>query len=264
MQKNQELERMKIVLDIRKSATENAEAYFEASKELASKQERAKAALAESQKEQSLLLSKISENAEKKPALMKRKREWYEKYHWFFTSCGKLVLAGRDAKQNDMLVGKVMKEEDLFFHADIQGAPAVVLVGGKAALAQEKAEAAQFAACHSSAWKAGASAVDVYAAQKSQLSKHSHGGFVGKGGFAIFGQREWFRSVGLGLSLGMEKERVICVPEASPQAKELPVSISPGSIQKGSAALEIAKILGAKAEEVLLALPSGKFSIRRR
>ena len=255
---------MKIKLDWRKTAQENASDCYRLSKEFASKAEGARKAIKETEaalqaaREESETVAKAE--AEKKPS-MKRKKELYEKYKWFFTSGGKLVVAGRDAKQNDMLVAKFMDEDDLFFHADIQGAPATILKGGKSANEQEKKEAAQFAASHSSAWKVGAAAVDVYAVEKGQLSKHAQGGFVGAGGFAISGKREWFHSTKLGLAIGMQDGMLICLPKEHPNSGKLEFSLEIGKTEKGEATKIIVKKTGANADEVLLALPSGEFSI---
>jgi len=257
---------MKITIDWRKGARENAEAYYSQSKELAKKAEGAKKAIEETKKEIAAA-GKEKERADAEASLapaMKRKKEWFEKYRWFYTSGGKLVVAGRDAKQNDLLVAKTMAGDDLFFHADIQGAPATILQDGKKASAQEKNEAAQFAALHSSAWKTGAAGVDVYAVGKSQLSKHAQGGYVGAGGFAIEGSREWFRGTALGLAVGVKDGAAIALPLVHPDAAKMQYIIFPGAKEKGAAAKELAKAIGANSDELLLLLPSGKFGIKRR
>lgn len=259
---------MKIRLDWRKTAQENASAYYSLSKEYAKKGEGARKAIAETEEE----IRKAGTEGERAAAeaasdsapKMRRRKEWFEKYRWFFTSGGKLVVAGRDAKQNDLLAAKVMAEEDLFFHADIQGAPATILVNGKNAEKNEKLEAAQFAASHSSAWKTGAAAVDVYAVEKNQLSKHAQGGFVGAGGFAISGAREWFRATALGLAVGEKEGLVVCLPSCHPDAAKMRFAVGMGNYEKGQAAKIIANALEANADEVLLALPSGRFSLKER
>ncbi|MCX6771218.1 MAG: NFACT RNA binding domain-containing protein [Candidatus Micrarchaeota archaeon] len=257
---------MKLTLDWRKGARENAEAHYLLSKELAKKAEGARKAIEETKKEIAAV-SKEKERADAEASAapeMKRKKEWFEKYRWFYTSGKRLVVAGRDAKQNDLLVSKVMADGDLFFHADIQGAPATILQDGKNASTQEKNEAAQFAASHSSAWKIGAAGVDVYAVGKSQLSKHVQGGHVGAGGFAIEGEREWFRSTALGLAVGAKDGIAIVLPIVHIEASSLPYSIFPGAKEKGAAAKELGRAIPASPDEVLLALPSGKFAIKRR
>lgn len=50
-------------------------------------------------------------------------REWFERFRWFITSGGKLVIAGRDATQNEVIVRHYLRPWDMFVHADIPGAP---------------------------------------------------------------------------------------------------------------------------------------------
>jgi predicted ribosome quality control (RQC) complex YloA/Tae2 family protein len=258
---------MKIALDARKSAQENAAMHFQRAKELARKAKGASEAIAETQKEldaEEKKLGAAKEESRSSVPEMRRQKEWFEKFKWFFTSGGRLVAAGRDAKQNDLLVAKVMGDEDLFFHADIQGAPATILVGGRQASAQEKSEAAQFAASHSSAWKVGAAAVDVYAVSKPQLSKHAQGGFVGAGGFAIKGEREWFRQTPLGLAIAGATGMPTCIPLAHPDSAGAKAWLYPGREEKGKVASGIALLLSCRVDEVLLALPSGGFLLKKR
>ena len=256
---------MKVRLDWRRGAQENAAAYYERAKELARKEQGARQAIGET----GALIARAGNELEaavssEKGPKMRRRKEWFEKFRWFFTSGGRLVVAGRDARQNDLLVSKVMAEEDLFFHADIQGAPATILVGGGKADSREKSEAAQFAASHSSAWKTGAASVDVYCVGLGQLSKHAQGGFVGTGGFAIEGQREWFRGVQLGLALSAENGAALCLPALHPKSEAAAIRVFPGREEKGRAAKRIALALGIGVDEVLLALPSGGFSVEER
>lgn len=256
---------MRIRLDWRKSARENANEFYSLAKECAKKEEGAAHAISQTKKEiEGAKEEGKKASLAKKAPVMRRKREWFEKFRWFYTSGGKLVVAGRDAKQNDLLVSKQMADSDLFFHADIQGAPATILAGGKGASAQEKGETAQFAASHSSAWKTGVAAVDVYAVEKTQLSKHAQGGFVGAGGFAIEGEREWFRSTRLGLAIGEKEGVAICLPAVHPGSQKLKIELSPGNYDKGAAVKKIAWLLKINPDELLLALPSGRFSIKER
>ena len=256
---------MKVRLDWRRGAQENAAAYYERAKGLARKEQGARQAMEETR----ALIAKAGKELEVAVSSeigpkMRRRKEWFEKFRWFFTSKGRLVVAGRDARQNDLLVSKVMTDEDLFFHADIQGAPATILVAGRKADSREKSEAAQFAASHSSAWKTGAASVDVYCVERGQLSKHAQGGFTGAGGFAIEGQREWFRATPLGLAVGEKEGVVLCLPAVHPEAEKMRFSISLGAREKGEAAAIIAKSLAASPDEVILALPSGKFSLKEK
>ena len=56
-----------------------------------------------------------------------RKPHWFEKYRWFLSSEGILVIGGRDAATNDLIVRRYLKSKDLYVHADIHGAPSVIV-----------------------------------------------------------------------------------------------------------------------------------------
>ena len=198
----------------------------------------------------------------KESVKVKREKEWYEKFHWFNTSGNRLAIGGKDAQQNDLVFARYMDEGDLFFHADIQGGSVVILKDGTNASEQEKKEAAQFAASFSNAWKNGNASVDVYAVQKSQISKHATGGYIPTGAFAITGSREWFRKTTLGLRLGKtgKPEIAVIVPQLSEKKLGNMMSLVPmvGGKEKGELAKPLAKKLGVHPDELLQILPSGK------
>ncbi len=248
---------MGIAIGLGKSIHENAAHYYEEAKAAREKAEGVRAAMGETRK-------RMAEAATRKQKAVKvaRKREWFEEFHWGFTSAGKLILAGKTAQQNDKLAAR-MDEKDLFFHADIRGAAATVLKGGADAGEGEKREAATMAAAYSKAWGKRMAAVDVYAVRKGQLSKHATGGFVGAGGFAISGEREWFRNTRLVLAIGIEENgRVSAGPENAGWLKKK-VLIVPGKMEKKVAAERIGGMLGVPGSEVMHCLPSGKISITK-
>lgn len=261
---------MSIELDIRKTAQENAAAYYEKAKRLREKAEGAEKAAKETVRKLEELEKEIAEEArrkgeEKARVKVRREKEWFERFRWFRTSGERLCIAGRDARQNEQVVARHFEEGDLFFHAEIHGAPATVLKDGGKAGEEEKKEVAQFAASYSSAWKLGTATVDVYAVGKSQVSKRAEAGeFAGKGAFIIRGEREWFRNTGLGLLIGVGGKGVEAAPVVrgkGEMAKAVEVKI--GDLEKGEAAKRIAKMLGEKAsvDEILQALPGGGFAI---
>jgi len=45
-----------------------------------------------------------------------RKKNWYERYRWFTTSDGYLVVGGRDAASNSAIVRKHLVKNDKIFH----------------------------------------------------------------------------------------------------------------------------------------------------
>ena len=60
-------------------------------------------------------------------AVALRKPFWFEKFCWFVTSDNLLVVSGRDAQQNELLVKRYLRKEDLYVHADLHGAATTIL-----------------------------------------------------------------------------------------------------------------------------------------
>ncbi len=246
---------MRIRLFYMKSVHENAAYYYEQAKESREKIAGVEKAIAETEKEM-----KEAGKPEKKDVRIKKAKEWHEKFHSAHTSAGKLMIGGRSAQQNDMLVSKHMDEADLFFHADIQGGAVFVLKDGKAAGDEELLECAQMAASFSNSWKNGNAAVDVYAVEKRQLTKNMSGGFVPAGAFAILGERRWFRATKLALRIGLCEKGVAIVPECSKTrlGNELTLVPTLAGKDKGALAKSLAKRFGLHPDDFLEILPNGK------
>jgi hypothetical protein len=132
-------------------------------------------------------------------------RQWYQKFRWFISSEGFLVVAGKDAVSNEVLVKKHASPEDPVFHADITGAPFVVIKSeGKQPSEHTLQQAAQFAVSYSRAWRENMGAADAYWVTPDQLSKSGPSGeYVAHGAFAVAGKRNWIRNVSLKLAVGV-------------------------------------------------------------
>ena len=259
---------MRVPLDARSSAQDNAAVYYERAKKLREKAENAEKAVEESRKE----LGKLEEVVEKKPRL-KRKKQWYEKFHWFVSSDGFLVIGGRDAEQNELIFSKYFEDADIFLHADIHGAPLTLVKNGCNAPEKTLEEAAQFAGSYSSAWKEGLGVVDTYAVKKEQVSKHSHGEYVPKGGFVIKGDRKWFKNIELKMYIGVTGSGMECIPARCGSERFISyVEIKPGGVGKGDLSKKLFKLLSDKVDEekrnwdeedITRALPPGGGSLQK-
>ncbi|MCS7120740.1 MAG: NFACT family protein [Candidatus Bathyarchaeota archaeon] len=250
------IEGQSISLDLKVSAQNNASRYYEKSKRAARKVEGAKAAIKETLKkigevEQRLIEEEKAEMPKRKP-----RREWYEKFRWFHSSDGCLVLGGKDASTNETLIRKYTGPKDIILHADITGAPFVVIKadGGEPS---EKTirEAAQFAASYSSAWKAGLASLDVYWVKPEQVSKAPPSGeYLPKGSFMIYGRRNYIKNVPLEVAIGVKRVdgsfKVIGgPPEAVANQAEIFVRLVPGKEASGRLARMIR-------EELIRSAPS--------
>ena len=254
---------MKLKLFTKKSVHENAAYYYELAKDAKKKIKGTEKAIEETKKEMKKAKKK---KTEEKKVRVKKEKKWFEKFHWFYTSEGKLAIGGKNAQQNDIVYKKHMEDNDLFFHADIQGASAIILKDGINATEEEMHEAAQFAASFSNAWKNGNASVDVYAVKKDQLSKHATGGFIPVGAFAIKGKRIWFRNTRLGLKIGRSEHGLEIIPERSARKlkNEIYLATLKSGKEKGEIARFIAKKFSVDVTEILELTPSGKSKIVKK
>jgi hypothetical protein len=256
---------MRIRLRIGKGVHENAAAYYEEAKEAREKKKGVEKAILETKTEMERA-KKEQEAAERKRAeetKVARKKAWHEKFHFFLTSGGRLVVGGRSADQNDFLYKNHFEEKDLLFHADIQGGSACILKDGIGAQEGELLEAAQFAASFSNAWKNGNAAVDVYCVGRGQVSKHATGGFIAKGAFAITGERRWFRETELKVKAGMEEGVAILLPARCTRKLEKEIFLIPGTHEKGEMVRKLSKMLGAHPDDVQNILQSSSRHLRK-
>ena len=283
---------IRVALDMRKSAEENAASYYEGSKRSRRKGENAEAALKAKLGE----LKEALEVAGPAPKAVIRKgaarqKAWYEAYRWFRSSEGFLIVAGKDAETNEALVKRHAREGDAVFHSDIRGSAFVVLVsrppagggfaapdaGGFTPLA--KREAAGISAAYSKAWSTGLGGVDVFSASPAQLSKSPPSGTsLPKGSFMVYGEREWFRAVPVEMHIGLVVDRAgascsaVSGPERYVKSKtRYAVRVMPGSKPAGELAKEIISALlpsaaaedrkliaAARAEDIERLVPTGR------
>jgi predicted ribosome quality control (RQC) complex YloA/Tae2 family protein len=174
---------------------------------------------------------------------------WYERFRWFHTSDGFLVVGGRDADQNETLVKKYLEPNDRFFHTQAHGGPVTVLKAtGPSEPSREVEfpdsslrETAQFAVSYASDWKEGRFAGDAYEVDPSQVSKTPESGeYLEKGGFVIRGDRTYHRDVACEVAVGIQVEGETRVVGGPPPAIEPCVATSirlqPGRYAQNDAA----------------------------
>jgi len=276
------LEDLKLQLDLTRSIQANASKFYDGAKKARRKLEGAKKALEETQTKILQLKQKKQQlTKETKPPPRLREKAWYEKFRWFHSSDGLLVIGGKDATTNEILIKKHMEPKDIVFHADIVGAPFVLLrTEGKTPSAQSLKEAARFAASYSRAWKEGFAAVDVYWVRPEQVSKSPPPGqHLRKGSFMIRGAKNYLRNVRLTVAIGVQTNDYVRIiggpPEAISRHAKVYVEIVPGETKSSQLAKKIRKLLAEKApknwqkriletslEEIQAFIPSGKGHIK--
>ena len=259
-----------IELNYTKGIDANASDIYAKGKTESEKADNAEKALADSQAE----LEKKQKGFDKKVAaeLSKAaptKRFWFETFKWFITSEGKLVIAGRDTHSNDSIVKKHLKDPDVYVHADIHGAPSVILKDGSKASEQELREACWFALAQSKAWMAGSSEGGAFWAYPDQVSKTPNAGeFVPRGAFIIRGKRNWEYHLPLELAVGEityeGSRKIMCAPtEVIEKCSEKYYVIKPSKEKNGRINGDIAKAMEVPEEEISRILPPGSIEIVR-
>lgn len=165
-----------------------------------------------------------------------------------------MVVAGKDAVSNEVLVKKHTEAWDIVFHSDVVGAPFVVVkTENKKPSEQVLKEAAEFAAAFSRGWREGFGSVDVYWIKPEQLSKGGPSGeSVGHGAFMVRGERNWLRNVPLKLAVGIiivenGKTQLIGGPIDAVKAKtSVYVLIMPGDLSGKELFKRVLKTLAAR------------------
>jgi predicted ribosome quality control (RQC) complex YloA/Tae2 family protein len=229
---------------------QNAQRYYEKAKEMARKASGAKAALAITEE----LRSGKSAPRKTRAASVYRRRKpkWYERFRWFYSTDGFLVLGGRDADSNEEIYTKYLERRDYAMHTDAPGAPLTVIkTEGELVPEQTLLEAAQFAVSYSSVWKGGLVAADCYLIKGDQVSKTPESGeFLKKGAFVIRGERRYFKDTPLGLAVGIAEGVLIGGPVAAVRPKADPVvEIEPGELNADDLAKRIYRQFSEKVED---------------
>ncbi len=265
------LDGIRVNIDTTVGIPENTEVYYNKGKKAKKKIRGVNIAIEKTQEEIRKAESKREIEMEKVIVPQKRvKKElkWYEKLRWFLTSDGLLVIGGRDATTNEMVVKKHMEPKDIYFHSDIHGAASVVLKAGEGDIPETSInQAAAFSACFSSAWSKGLGSADVYWVNPDQVSKTPQSGeFLTKGAFIIRGSRNYIRGLPLTLSIGKvdyEGERIMAgPPEAVSHYTDNFSTVKPGYTKKEEIAMQIRNKVDPEKmfiiEDIVRVLPSGK------
>ncbi|MCX6709775.1 MAG: NFACT RNA binding domain-containing protein, partial [Candidatus Woesearchaeota archaeon] len=196
----------------------------------------------------------------------KKGRAWYEKFRWFISSEGFIVIAGRDSTTNDIIVKKHMEKDDIVFHTNIAGSPfTIIKTEGKIPGEETKREAAIETASFSRAWKMGISEAEVFQVNPEQVSSSVKSGeYMGKGAFMIYGKRNTMHAE-VKLGIGLYDGRIMCAPLSAVRkhCKKLLI-ITQGSEKKTSAAKLIKKEIGGEIDDIVSALPPGEVKVSKQ
>ena len=137
-----------------------------------------------------------------------RKKAWFERYRWFYTSDDILAIGGRDSSSNSAVIRKHVERNDKIFHAEVNGSPFFILKDEQnTATPLSLKEVAHATACFSRAWKEEMYGINAYWVNPDQVKKAAPTGqTMGKGSFMIEGQRNFYKISTLKLAIGILKK----------------------------------------------------------
>ena len=121
---------LSIDIDLGITPWANARQYYEQKKTAAVKEEKtlqaSKKALKSAERK---ITTDLKQGLKQEKAVLRPARTpfWFEKFLFFISSEGYLVIGGRDASQNELLYLRHLKRGDVYVHADIKGAVPMII-----------------------------------------------------------------------------------------------------------------------------------------
>ena len=254
-----------ITIDINKSLEQNASLYYDKAKKIKKKIQGAKEAVLQTQaKLNKLEKEKVKEEKQEKTTTT-AKKEWYDKFRWFISSEGFLVIGGRDATTNEIVVKKHTDKDDLVFHTDMIGSPFFVIKSENKKIGEKTIkEAADATVTFSRAWKLNLPNSSVFYCRPEQLTKEAPSGeYVPRGGFITRGKLTYVENK-ISCAVGIYKDKIMAAPlESAKKNCKKYVEIEQGTEKASSIAKYMQKNIGGNLDEIIRALPSGGFKIKK-
>ncbi len=257
-----------VELEVDGTVESSSRRYYEAAKKARKKLEGVLTALSETRK---ALDSEETKGVQKSDDRRKRheptKRFWFERYRWFISTEGAIVLGGKDAKSNDLLVKKHLKPGDRYAHADMHGAPSVVVKMQEGVTDKTLYEACEFAVATSKAWNAKIGSAAGYWVMPEQVSKTPQSGeYLAKGAFVIRGRRNYSNKLDIKLGIGETQfenaRKIMCGPESAVRSRCARYAIiRPGNKDRNDFAKMLADVFEVPIEEIQSILPPGDVDV---
>ncbi|KAJ4140268.1 hypothetical protein NW768_001624 [Fusarium equiseti] len=202
---------LSVEINLGLSPWSNAREYFDQRKTAAVKEEKTQQQASRALKNaEQKITEDLKKGLKQEKALLQpiRKQMWFEKFIWFISSDGYLVIGGKDAQQNETIYKKYLRKGDIYCHADLHGASSVIIKNDPKTPdapipPSTLSQAGSLAVCSSNAWdsKAGMSAWWVNADQVSKSAPT--GEFLPAGSFMIRGKKNFLPPAQLLLGLGI-------------------------------------------------------------
>ncbi len=273
---------MKITLDLEKTIDQNANNYFSKAKDLRKKITKIEETIQTFKKKQENFTKEEFESEYTK--ITSEKKHWFEKFKWSVTQEGFLLVAGRDATTNEILIKKHTSPNDVVFHTDMAGSPFVVIkkegdlpeefgIPSEENIGEQSLQdAAAFTAIHSRAWKMGLSTTEVFWVTPEQVSKEANSGeSLSRGSFVIRGKTTYLHpNMDFVIGVRTEKEPILLSGprETIQKLCSIVIPIEQGKEKSSVVARQIRKQcqeakLDPEIDEIIRHLPSGGCQVKK-
>lgn len=203
--------KLAIDIDLGLSAWSNSTEYYDQKRSAAGKQERTvlaseKALKSHERKVQEDLKKGLKQ--EKEVLRPVRKQQWFEKFIYFLSSDGYLILGGKDAQQQEILYRRYLRKGDVYVHADLKGSVPMIIKNNPnmpdAPIPPSTlSQAGHLAVSTSEAWDSKA-VMSAWWVNGDQVSKTGQTGeYLAPGLFNIKGKKEFLPPAQLVVGLGV-------------------------------------------------------------
>ena len=191
--------RLAVDIDLALSGWSNARQYYDQRKVAATKQDKTQQASAKALKStEAKITADLRKGLKQEKQVLRpvRKQMWFEKFVYFISSDGYLVLGGKDAQQNEILYRRYLKKGDIYVHADLHGAASVIIKNNPATPEapvppSTLSQAGNLSVCTSSAWDSKA-VMSAWWVNADQVSKTAPTGeYLTTGGFMVRGKKNF-------------------------------------------------------------------------
>ncbi|GFF34380.1 nuclear export mediator factor Nemf [Aspergillus lentulus] len=191
-------EMLTIDIDLGLSPWANATQYYEQKKMAAVKEQKTAQSSTKALKSHEKKVTedlKRSLKQEKQVLRPARKPFWFEKFLFFISSEGYLVLGGRDAMQSELLYRRHLKKGDIFVHADLEGARPMIVKNRPGTPdapipPSTLSQAGNLCVATSSAWESKA-VMAAWWVNANQVTKTTTGGLLPTGEFEVKGEKNF-------------------------------------------------------------------------
>ncbi|KAF9696424.1 hypothetical protein EKO04_005365 [Ascochyta lentis] len=203
--------KLTIDIDLGLSAWANSTEYFDSKKTAASKEERTLQASERALKSHE---KKVAEDLkkglkqEKEVLRPVRKQQWFEKYIYFVSSDGYMVLGGKDAQQNEIIYRRYLRKGDVYVHSDLKGSIPMIIKNNPntpdAPIPPSTlSQAGNLSVCTSEAWDSKAVMSAWWVLADGVTKTGQTGEFLPPGVFNIKGKKEFLPPAQLIVGLGV-------------------------------------------------------------